>query len=164
MAAGGAGGSPNGATGNAGSLGVNDYSSTTGGDGASSPFGAGGRGGDTSGVTDPSYYLTTAFLAANPGIPTNNSTGTDGNGPGAGGGGAGAADRTSPLNWAGGNGIGGFVAITWGGSAMPTAVISPATNQLVVADTPTLKNAAAGQAGAQQAIDTVVNSNSTFVL
>ena len=164
MATGGAGGIPNGAAGSNSDIGTNDYSSGNGGTGGSTPFGAGGRAGDTSGVANPPYYLTTAFQATNPGGATTNSTGTSGNGPGAGGGGAGFADRTSPLNWAGGDGFPGFVAISWGGSPMPTAAISNNINAVVAVDTPTLKNSAAGQAGAQQAINTVVNSNNAFVL
>jgi len=90
MPGGGAGGYPNGNPGADGEQGGDDASSTTGGAGGSTPFGAGG---------------TTSLGAPN---------GAPGQGPGAGGGGASAPDRTSPLNWTGGDGADGFVRISWG--------------------------------------------------
>lgn len=89
MARGGTGGLPNGQSGTDGELGTNDASSTTGGVGGSTPYGVGGS----------------SSLAA--------PVGTPGTGYGAGGGGASAPDRTSPLNWAGGDGSHGYVKISW---------------------------------------------------
>ena len=94
MAAGGAGGLPSGVNGGDGDGAGGDSASGTGGAGGSTPFGPGGAGG----------------------VP-GDSTGKPGLGAGAGGGGAGFTDRTVPLNWAGGDGVSGLVAISWGGLA-----------------------------------------------
>lgn len=88
--AGGAGGWPNGQAGAGGEDGTNDYSSTRGGNGGSSPLGTGGD--------SPTF---------------DNPTGKPGQGFGAGGSGASATDRVSPFNWAGGDGSPGYVAINW---------------------------------------------------
>jgi hypothetical protein len=95
MAAGGAGGTPNGQAGTNGTLGTNDYSSTYGGQGGSTPFGQGGA------------------------IPPLNAANGNPGGPSAGGSGASAPDRTSPLNWTGGNGGDGYVKLYFGPQADP---------------------------------------------
>jgi hypothetical protein len=88
---GGTGGAPNGNPGGTGAAGTSDYASSTGGDGASSPLGAGGQGG----------ALGYGHVEGNPGT-----------GFGAGGGGGGSYDRSGPHEWNGGNGTGGYVKFT----------------------------------------------------
>jgi len=105
MAGGGAGGTPNGEAGAAGSDGNNDGSTNYGGAGGNSPFGLGGT--------------------SSAGAPT----GTPG-GVASGGGGASSPDRTDPLNWAGGAGGDGIIAFVWGDevdlpSQMPASVGQP---------------------------------------
>jgi hypothetical protein len=90
-APGGPGGSPNGTPGGAGPPGTSDSASGSGADGGGGPMPGsfGGHGG---------------------GIGQN---GGDGSGFGSGGGGGGFHDRTAPQFWYGGNGIVGYVQISW---------------------------------------------------
>jgi hypothetical protein len=102
MAGGGAGGTPDGEAGAAGSDGTNDGSSNYGGAGGNSPFGTGGA---------------TPDLGSPDGKP--------GFGPGAGGSGASSPDRTGNLNWPGGPGTDGIVAFAWGDEAVLPSRMPP---------------------------------------